>query len=221
MKPAKMTRILVADDHAVVRAGVRHFLEAESTWKICAEATTGCEAVDMAGKFRPDVVVLDIGMPELNGVDAARRIKGARNETQILIFSSHVSEQLVRDVFEAGACGYLFKSDAAQELPLAIKSILAHKPYYSPAISEIIMADYLKGMVSGATGRAGSGRLGAREREVVRLLCGGSTNKEVGARLAISVRTVETHRKSIMAKLELQSFSQLVGYAIRNHIVEA
>lgn len=216
----KKTRILLADDHAVVRGGIRILIEGEWGWEVCGEAATGREAVTLAEKLKPHVVVLDIGMPELNGLDAARQIKHALPETEILIFSSHESEQLVRDVFEAGARGYLLKNDAPEHLVAAIKSLLEHKPYFSSEISQIVFSGYLKAGTPEAAADEPTGRISAREREIVQLLCEGATNKEVATKLGLSVKTIETHRKNIMAKLGLQYFSQMVAYAIRNKIIE-
>jgi len=216
----KKTRILLADDHAVVRGGIRILIEGEWGWEVCGEAATGREAVALAGTLKPDIVVLDVGMPELNGLDAARQIKHALPAVEILIFTSHESEQLVRDVFAAGALGYILKNDAPQHLVAAIKSLLVHKPYFSTKISEIVFSGYLKAGVPGAATEETSSRLSPRERETVQLLCEGATNKEVGVKLGISVKTIETHRKNIMAKLGLKSFSDLVVYAIRNQIIE-
>lgn len=216
----KKTRILLADDHSVVRAGIRLVLENEWGWQVCGEASTGREAVELAGKLQPDIVVLDIGMPELNGLDAARQIKRAVPQAEVLIFTSHEDEQLVRDVFAAGARGYLLKSDAAQYLTTAVKALLEHKPYYSAAVSETIFAEYLKGGAGGPGAEGQTGRLTPRERELVQLLGEGKMNKEVASILGLSVKTIETHRKNVMRKLGLKSFSELVVYAIRNHLIQ-
>lgn len=216
----KRTRILLADDHAVLRSGIRMLVESEWGWEVCGEASTGREAVSMSLKLKPDVIVLDIGMPELNGLDATRQIKRDRPETAVLIFSSHESEQLVRDVFDAGARGYLLKNDAPQHLVAAVKTLLTGKPYFSARISETIFAAYLKAGQPGAAPAESAHRLSPREREIVQLLCEGSTNKEVAAQLGVSAATIETHRKNIMQKLDLKAFSQLVVYAIRNQIIE-
>jgi len=212
----KKTQILLADDHAIIRNGLRLLLENEWGWEICGEAANGREAVEQAEKLQPDIVVLDIGMPEVNGLDATRQIRQACPETEILIFSSHESDELVREVFAAGARGYLLKTDAPQHLVAAIKALLEKKPYFTAKISEVVFAGFLNGAPAEDT----DGRLSPRERETVQLLCEGSTNKEVGSKLGISVKTVETHRKNIMAKLGMKSFSHLVAYAIRNQIIQ-
>lgn len=212
-------RILLADDHEIVRTGTRALLERQPGWEICAEVDNGQDAVTQAVKTRPDVAVLDIGMPELNGLDTAREIKRTLPETEILIFTSYESEQLIRDVFDAGVRGYLLKTDAAEHLVAAIEALLAHKPYFCSKVSEIIFAGYLKAGSSTAPVADTRSRLTPRERQIVQLLCEGAINKEVGAKLSLSVKTVETHRKHIMAKLGLRSFSQLVVYAMRNQII--
>jgi DNA-binding NarL/FixJ family response regulator len=217
----KSARILIADDHEVVRAGVRILLESESGWKIVGEAATGREAVALAQELKPDVVVLDIGMPELNGLDAARQIKQALPETEIAIFSAVESEQVVHEVFAAGARAYLLKSDAGKHLVAAVKALLDHKPFLGSKVSEIVFETYLQGGARPEDERSAQTRLTPREREIVQLLCEGHSSKEVAARLGISARTAETHRANVMSKLGLKSFSELVRYAIRNKIVEA
>jgi DNA-binding NarL/FixJ family response regulator len=216
----KKTRILLADDYAVVRCGIRVLIEREGGWEVCGEAETGREAVKLAGELQPDVVVLDIGMPELNGIDAARQIKRERPETEILIFSLHESAQIVREVFEAGARGYLLKSDASFHLIPAIESLILGRPYFSRRISEIVFSNYIAGTIGAGSASAAS-RISGREREIVQLLCEGATNKVAGAKLGLSVQTIETHRKNIMSKLNLKAFSELVIYAVRHRIIEA
>jgi DNA-binding NarL/FixJ family response regulator len=212
-------RILLADDHEIVRTGTRILLESEPGWKVCAEASDGREAVIEAEQTQPHVAVLDIGMPELNGLDAAREIKRVAPDTEILIFTSHQNEQLVRDVIEAGARGYLLKTDAQRFLVIAVKALLEHKTYFCAEVSEMIFSGYLKPRTSGAVEAEVERRLSPREREVTQLLCEGAINKEVGAKLGLSVKTIETHRKNIMSKLGLHSFSQLVVYALRNQLI--
>lgn len=212
----KTIRILLADDHEIVRHGLRRLLETQAGWEICAEASSGAEAVERARKLKPDVCVLDYSMPELNGAEAARQILAGAPETEILILTMHDSEQLLREVLSLGVRGYVLKSDAMSEMVAAVRAIIEHKRYLSPAASGLAVEGFLRGGETDA-----QTRLTAREREIVRLLAGGKGNKEVAVELDISVKTVEAHRANIMHKLSLASFSDLVHYAIRQGIVEA
>lgn len=212
----KPVRILLADDHEIVRHGLRRLLETQAGWEICAEASSGTEAVERARQLKPEVCVLDYSMPELNGAEAARKILASAPETEILILTMHDSEQLLREVLSLGVRGYVLKSDAMTEMVEAVRSIIEHKRYLSPAASGLAVEGFLRG---GETDT--QAKLTAREREIVRLLAGGKSNKEVAVELDISVKTVEAHRANIMHKLALASFSDLVHYAIRQGIVEA
>jgi two-component system, NarL family, response regulator NreC len=164
--------------------------------------------------------VMDVTMPELNGLEAVRQIKKIAPETEILMFTGHETEELVRQVFEAGARSYILKTDGMEPLGAALRALAQHKPYFTTQIGEILFAKFLHGK-KGAEADAGTGRLTDREREIVQLLCEGASNKEVADKLGISVKTAETHRAAIMKKLQLKAFSELVRYAIRNHIVAA
>jgi two-component system response regulator NreC len=217
--PLKKLSILLADDHEVVRSGVRALIENEAGWEVCAEAVDGRKAVSLAEKLTPDVVVMDIGMPELNGLDAVRQIKRALPKTEVLIFTGEESEQLIHDVFAAGARSYILKTDLSKHLLAAIRALGEHKHYFTSRISEVVFARYLDGE-SGA-GKDKTEGLTMREREIVQLLAEGKSNKEAGASLGISIKTVETHRAAAMRKLRLESFADLVRYAIRNKIITA
>jgi len=212
-------RILIADDHEVVRAGVCALIEREPEFEVCGVATNGREAVDLARKTKPDVVVLDITMPELDGVEAIRQIKRALPNTEMVVFSAHSSEDMVEKVFAAGAKSYIGKGEASRDLVAAIKSVAAHKPFFTAEISEILFAKYL---VPGSkkTKSPAEKQLTVREREIVRLLAESSSNKDIADKLGISVRTAETHRATLMRKLGIRSVAGLVRYAIRNHIIE-
>jgi len=210
-------RILIADDHDIVRRGMRPLLESEWGWEICGEARQGREAVDLAEKLKPDIVILDVAMPELNGVEVTRQIKHLLPETEILVFTGTESEELVHEIFAAGARACVLKSEAGEQLIPAIKALCEHKPYFGSRISKIVFESYLSGGVTPEQGTPGG--LSPREREIVQLLAEGKSNKEVGATLGISVKTVETHRAAIMRKLGFTSFSELVRYAVRNHLV--
>jgi DNA-binding NarL/FixJ family response regulator len=214
-------RILIADDHDVMRDGTRSVIEREPGWEVCGTAGTGREAVAEAIRLNPDIVVMDMAMPELNGLDAAVQIKRRLPQTEILIFSAHETDQLIREVFEAGAKSFICKSEAHRFLVDAIESLARHKPFFTSKVSEILFT----GMLNRAAGRSEETepgqRLSNREREIVQLLAEGSSNKQVADSLGISVRTAETHRASILRKLSLDSVAALVRYAIRNKMIEA
>jgi DNA-binding NarL/FixJ family response regulator len=212
-------RILVADDHAVVRTGLRTLLESRNGWEVCAEATDGRDAVEKAGKHKPDVAVLDIGMPLLNGVEATRRIRKSSPDTEILILTMHESDDLVQQVVEAGARGYILKDDADRVLLAAVEALRLHKPYFSIRVSAVVDADDLSGTPS-EPGKATRSRLTPREREILQLLAEGKSNKEVATILGISVNTAEAHRANIMTKLDFHSITELVVYAVRNKIIK-
>jgi DNA-binding NarL/FixJ family response regulator len=215
----KKLRILLADDHEVVREGVRRLIEKETGWEVCGEAGDGRKAVALAVQLNPDVVVLDMAMPELNGLEAARQIKGALPKTEVLIFTGEESEQVIHEVFAAGARSYILKSDIGGHLVAAIRALGEHKHYFTNRISEIVFARYFDGE-SGA-GKDKTEGLTPREREIVQLLGEGKSNKAAGAVLGISIKTVETHRAAAMRKLRLDSFADLVRYAVRNKIIAA
>lgn len=209
-------RILLADDHEIVREGLRALIQRNPGWEICGEAASGREAVDLAEKLQPDIIVMDVGMPELNGLDATRQIKRALPETEILIFTANETEEIVRQVFKAGARAYLLKAEANKHLIPAIEMLCKHRTYFSSKVSEMIFSGYMQG---GAGVEDTS--LTPRERETVQLIAEGKSNKEIAEVFGISVKTVETHRAAIMRKLRLDSFASLVRYAIRNGIVQA
>jgi DNA-binding NarL/FixJ family response regulator len=211
-------RILLADDHSILRRGLRSILEAQPGWEICAEAHTGREAVARAAQFRPDVVILDVCMPDLNGVEATRQIRKVSPRSEVLILSVHDSNHLVREVIEAGARGYLVKTDTDRELVAAVESLGLHRPFFTGRATEML----LQGGVpeNGNQDRELGQRLTAREREIVQLLAEGKTSKEVASVLNISTKTAETHRAHIMRKLEFHSVGEIVRYAVRNQIID-
>lgn len=213
-------RILIADDHDVVRQGLTALIENEPGWEVCGTATTGREAVASAKELKADVVILDMSMPELSGLEALRQIKRALPTTEVLLFSAQIAEQTVIEVFDAGAKSYIRKTDASRHLVAAIKSLAEHKPYFTPEISEILFARFMT-VEPGTKSPKPNGKLTAREREITRLLAEGRSNKETATALGISVRTAETHRSTLMRKLRLDSLPALVRYAIRNQIIEA
>jgi DNA-binding NarL/FixJ family response regulator len=213
-------RILVADDHHVVRAGLRALLESKNGWQVCGEASNGREAVEKAGKLKPHVAVLDIAMPLLNGVEATRQIRKLSPNTEVLILTMHDSETLVQEVMLAGALGYVLKDDADRDLISAVESLQQHQPYLSSRASKAASrASLPSGTAASDIGSARS-RLTPREREIVQLLAEGKSNKEVASFLGISVKTAETHRANIMLKMDFHSITELVRYALRNKIIQ-
>jgi DNA-binding NarL/FixJ family response regulator len=210
-------RILIADDHSVVRAGLRMLLESHEDWEVVAEASDGRDAVEKATKLRPDVAVLDIGMPLLNGVEATRRIRTTCPDTEILILTMHESDDLVQQVVNAGARGYVLKDEADRVLIAAVDSARQHKSYFS---TRIVSSRPGEEMTPPDGTRVSRPRLTPREREILQLLAEGKSNKEVAALLGISVNTAEAHRANIMLKLNVHSLAELVHYAVRNQIIK-
>ena len=215
----KTVRILIADDHEVVREGTRLLLERQPNWEVCGVAKTGRDAVEQAKTLRPDIVVLDVGMPELNGLEAARQIKSFLPTTELLIFTGHENEELIREVFDAGAKSYILKAGAAEHLVEAIHALSQHKPFFTTKVAEVVFAKFMDG--PGRDPAQGEERLTKREREIVQLIAEGASNKEVAQKLGVSLRTAETHRANVLRKLNLSSVADLVRYAIRNNIVQA
>jgi DNA-binding NarL/FixJ family response regulator len=209
-----MTRILIADDHDVVRSGLNAILSGQSGWEVVAEAEDGRRAVELVAETKPDVVILDYQLPALNGVDATREIRAVRPQTEVLIFTMHESELLLREALEAGARGYLLKSDARKFLIAAVESLSQHKPFFTGRISEALLNAFL------SQGHATDGALTTRERGVVQLIAEGHSNKEVAQILGLNLKTVESHRASAMRKVNVNSTATLVRYAIRNKLVE-
>jgi len=216
----KTLRILIADDHEVVRRGLASLLQNHEGWEVCGEAVDGRDAVDKAAKLHPDLVILDIGMPNLNGLDAARRILHVAPRTAILVLTIDNTEQIMREVLNAGARGFLLKSDAGRDLVSAVEALQGHRTFFTSKVAEIVLNGYLAPTPLSSPLDAAKERLTLREREVVQLLAEGKTTKEVAVVLGMSVKTAETHRSNIMRKLALHSVSQLVLYAVRNNIVQ-
>jgi DNA-binding NarL/FixJ family response regulator len=214
----KHVQILVADDHEVVRKGIAAQISLCPDWEVVAEATNGRDAVELALRLEPDLVVLDFSMPELNGLAAARRIRAALPAARILILTVHESEQVVREVLAAGAQGYVLKSDAGHTLMTALEALLAGGTFFTPKVGRMVLEGYLSNSTAAESSPAWA--LSAREREIVQLLAEGKSNKEVATALGISVKTAETHRSNIMRKSGFGSLAELVRYAIRNRIIE-
>jgi DNA-binding NarL/FixJ family response regulator len=215
-----MLRILIADDHEIIRRGLCNLLERHEGWEICAEASNGREAVEFAVKLRPQVVVLDLAMPELNGFEATRRIKQALPNTQVLIFSVHEAEDFVRDALEAGALGYLLKTDAALHVTAAVEAVAEHKPYFTASVSKTLLRTYVAQAKARPEAASSIGQLTGREREMAQLLAEGHTARGASVLLGISAKTAETHRARLMAKLGLRSVAELVRFAIRHKMIE-
>jgi len=212
-------RVLVADDHEIVRGGIRRLLEAEPGITVCGEAETGREAVERAARLLPDVAIVDVSMPELNGFEATRRIRDVAPGCEVLIFTVHDTEQVARDALEAGAHGYVLKAHDARSLVTAVESLGEHKPFFSSPAAELLLEGY-HGHGGSGHGDQGTSRLTPRQREVLQLLAEGRTNKDIARLLNIAVKTVDTHRTNLMSRLGLHSVGDLVRYAIREHLVE-
>jgi DNA-binding NarL/FixJ family response regulator len=210
--------LLIADDHEVVRRGIRTLIQEQPGWSVAAEVADGRDAVAKAGELQPDVAILDISMPSLNGLDAIKRIAELSPRTKVLILTVHESDELIRKALEAGARGYLFKTDAAFDLVTAINALLSNKNFFTPNVARMVLNGYLG---KGPTASEGPLHVTNREREVVQLLAEGKGSKEVAKLLDISVKTVETHRSNILRKLQCHSVTEVVRYAVRNHLIEA
>jgi DNA-binding NarL/FixJ family response regulator len=216
---SKAVRILIADDHELVRKGLRAVLQSHEGWSVCGEAATGREAVEQSLALRPHVVVMDLTMPELGGLEATRRIRQQLKDTEVLILTMHHSEQLIHEVLAAGARGYLLKTDAGHAVVDAVESLSRHQPFFTPGVSDLLLTAYFHPERGGGR-TAASLALTPREREVVQLIAEGKSSKEIASALSISEATAETHRTNLMRKLDIHSVSEIVRYAIRNHLIE-
>ena len=216
-----MVRILLADDHDVVRRGLKALLQEQAGWEICGEALSGREAVDLARQMQPDVAIIDLMMPDLNGLETTRQIRSASHGTQVLIFTMHHNESLIHDVLEAGARGYLLKTDAEQRIVAAVETLLRRQPYFSAQVSETVLEGFLRSGRQGGPDAPPVPRLTPREREVLQLLAEGNRNKKIAQMLGISTKTVETHRTTLMRKIGVTSIVELVRYAVRSNLTEA
>ena len=208
-------RILVADDHEVVRHGICALLQSHSGWEVCCQVSDGREAVRKAKELKPDIVVLDIGMPKLNGLEATRQILQNDPQMRIVILTLIDSEQVMQEVLKAGARGFVLKSDAAKDLVAAVEALERRRTFFTPRVADLMLQGYQSGDTSGNLPT-----LTPREREVVQLLAEGKSSKEVAVALNVSVKTAETHRTNIMRKLQFHTVSEVIFYAIRNNIVQ-
>ncbi len=210
----KRIRILLADDHAVVRQGFKMILSAQPDMEIVAEAGNGREALEMAEEARPDVVVMDVAMPELNGIEATRRLAASAPHARVLALSMHKDSVYVREILRAGARGYLLKDSGAGDLVSAVRAVASGEGYISPAVSNAVLDDYRRHVTNPID------LLTSREREVLQMLAEGKTNKEIASVLNLSVYTVDAHRGRIMEKLNLHSINELVRFAVRNGLID-
>jgi len=208
------TRILIADDHRIIREGLHALLSKQDTFVVVGEAEDGRKAVDLAARLRPDVVIMDLTMPGLNGIEATRQIIAANPGMKVIALSIHSDRRFVRQMFEAGATGYLLKEGAFEELARAIRAVTDGKSFVSPGIAGVLIDDLVHRMTGKET-PAGVRALSGREREVLQLLAEGKSTKEIAAILGVGAKTVETHRRQIMLKLQLDSVAELTKYAIR------
>ena len=221
MTTTTQSSVLIADDHDLIRRGLRAIVESHSGWSVCAEASTGRAAVQLAKLFSPAIAILDIGMPELNGIEAARRIRKACQRTEVLIFSAHYSHQLMQDAIKAGARGYVLKSDADRHLLSAMDALLRHENFAPPAAPEVTRLPADEKIPVRNPGDASNRELlTSREREIIQLLSEGKTTKDMALTLRLSAKTVDTHRANILRKLKLHNIADVVRYAVRNLIVE-
>ncbi|MGQ0547766.1 MAG: response regulator [Betaproteobacteria bacterium] len=210
-----MIKVLLADDHALVRAGIRSLLNAMNEVEVVAEASSGEEAIDLAASSRPDVVLMDIAMKGITGLEAAARMRNSNPEVRVVILSMHSGEEYVLQALRAGAAGYLLKDAATGELELALRSVMRGESWLSPAVSRQVVEGY----VQRAGGEQAPEVLTARQREVLRLVAGGKSTKEIAFLLNLSVKTVETHRAQIMERLNIRDVAGLVRYALRTGLV--
>jgi DNA-binding NarL/FixJ family response regulator len=211
-----MVRILLADGQAVVRRGLRILLDARPDFEVCAEASTGCEAVELALRHRPDVSILDISLPLVSGAEATRQIRKAAPETEVMIFTLQNGESEIRDVLHAGARGYVLKSENDETIVRAVTALALHHTYFSDQVSKILLDNFFEQTASEHKAHS----LTARERKVVQLIAEGNSNKRTALLLSISVKTVETHRSASMRKLDIHTTAQLVRYAFREGLVQ-
>ena len=218
MRPMARLRILLADDHTVVRQGLRKVLEERADWEVVAEAGDGREAVRKAEELKPDVAIIDVAMPLLNGIETTRQIARKSSATRILVLSMHSDEAYVNQILKAGATGYLLKDSADVDLLQAVDAVSKGKSFFSPAIAKVMLDDYVRQLADkGITDRYES--LSEREREIFQLIAEGKANKEIAVLLSISPSTVETHRARIMEKLDLHSAAEIVLYAVRRGVI--
>lgn len=217
----KSLRILIADDHDLIRRGLKSLLEMHAGWKVCGEACRGPEAVEKAEQLKPDILIIDVCMPELNGVEATRQVRRVSPRTEVLVLSVHHSEHLIREILDAGARAFVVKTDCDVDLVRAVEALGDHKPFFNAYATEMLLGGYGQERLPEAPPQTFTGeRLTPREREIVQLLAEGRTSKEIATLLKISSKTAETHRANIMRKLQFHSVGEVVRYAVRNQIID-
>jgi DNA-binding NarL/FixJ family response regulator len=214
-------RILLADDHEIVRRGLSELLRAHEGWEICGEASDGREALESAKRLKPDVIILDIGMPNLNGLSTTRQLLQHDPNFKIIILTITDADQVIREALDAGARGFVLKSDAARDLVSAVEALQNKRMFFTPRVNDLVLAGFLeKGQAISRSAPPNLPTLTAREREITQLLAEGMSSKEVASLLNLSTKTVETHRSNIMRRLSLHSIRDLVVYAIKNNIIQ-
>jgi len=214
-------RILIADDHEVVRRGLAALLQTHEGWEVCGEAKDGREAVEMAGRLKPDVVILDIGMPVLNGLAATRQLAQQNPHQKMIVLTITDSDQVIREALDAGARGFVLKSDAARDLVSAVEAVQHDRMFFTPRVNDMVLAGFLdKGINASRDQAPRLPKLTPREFEVIQLLAEGKSSKEVACLLNLSTKTAETHRSNIMRKLDIHSIRDLVVYAVKNDIIQ-
>ena len=212
-----MVRILLADNRVVVRAGLRALLQTHSDFQVCGEARDGREAIDLACRKRPDIVVINVNMPVVNGIEATRQIRRASSGTEVLIYTKENNSEVIREALSAGARGYLLKSAADEEIIEAMEALARHRPFYSSSVSE----QFFDNLTMRVRGDSSGVRLTAREQEILKLIAEGHRGKNIALILGISKKTVDTHRTAAMRKLQLQSVAEVVRYAVREKLIHA
>ena len=216
MQRPKIVNIFLVDDHEIVRRGLRNLLAAHGEWHVCGEASNGRKAVSQILQTIPDIIILALDLPELNGIEVASQVKQALPSTEILFYTHHDEEYLIAEALRTGARGYILKSDSEDKLIEAVGAMANHLPFFTAKAAEMLLNDLIKT----GTKRHKTPLLTQRERDVIQLLADGRSNRDIASRLEISVKTVETHRSSIMRKLKLNSITELVRYAIRNKLIQ-
>lgn len=214
-------RILIADDHEVVRRGLCALLQSHEGWEICGDAKDGREAVEKAKQLNPDIVILDVGMPNLNGLAATRQLLQQNPQQKVIVLTITDSDQVIREALDAGARGFVLKSDAARDLVSAVEALQRNRMFFTPRVNDMVLAGFLDKGYNGSKNEAPRlPTLTPREREVIQLLAEGKSSKEVASFLNLSTKTAETHRSNIMRKLDIHSIRDLVVYAVKNDIIQ-